>query len=402
MGSRRPDRRAAVTPDSSGRRSLWHRQSGTTRGRRPKEVLCPDCFRTFPVWKMRFRYVPRLNGPDVQKTYPLPRAWWARLYPFCRLRQPFPWGPEGRRFEEKICAFEDCRSPLPYTAGLERTLVIVLVGGAAAGKTCYLVSLIRHFMSSHWLTLLPLDDATSARFKREVERLYGEHYALPRTVPTPYPPLLYRIISPAGSGSRQSCTLVLCEDIQPRWSLTYREELFEPNYRCLTQADGLLFLIDPLQCAELGEHLGCEARGVRAYDILDVLVRHLKRGALGVGGTEKIGIPLAVAFAKADLLQDAGLIEPQSVWRLPVFHEGQYDLGLHDEMDQVWSSLMARYESLLSRTVAAHFQDYAFFGVSATGCSAVNGEFPRMAPHRVEEPLLWLLYRLGGIGARQG
>jgi len=51
--------------------------------------------------------------------------------------------------------------------------------------------------------------------------------------------------------------------------------------------------------------------------------------------------------------------------------------------------------------IVVNFQDYAFFGVSATGCAAVNGEYPRVDPIRVEDPLLWLLYRLGVIDATQ-
>jgi hypothetical protein len=44
------------------------------------------------------------------------------------------------------------------------------------------------------------------------------------------------------------------------------------------------------------------------------------------------------------------------------------------------------------------FAHYAFFGVSALGESPVNGQLRNgVSPHRVEDPVLWMLDRWGAL-----
>ena len=67
-----------------------------------------------------------------------------------------------------------------------------------------------------------------------------------------------------------------------------------------------------------------------------------------------------------------------------------------------FSSCSLEMESLLEvwgagellRHVKSQFEDWCFFGLSALGNSpGEQGEIPRISPHRVLDPLLWLLWR---------
>ncbi|MCX6034188.1 MAG: hypothetical protein NTV38_04310, partial [Chloroflexi bacterium] len=114
----------------------------------------------------------------------------------------------------------------------------------------------------------------------------------------------------------------------------------------------------------------------------------------------KFTVPLALVFTKADILRDAGLINNDLLWHQPIFNEGGYNVHLHQDTDAAFGRLVAGKDTKLFTGVTKHFRDHAFFGVSATGCNAEQGHFSRVVPHRVEDPLLWLLFRLGVIEGR--
>ena len=376
----------------------WRRHDGVKHRHRPKDIVCPHCFQVFPVWKMRFRYIPQDRDPDAGKTYPLPGAWWARVCPFYRLAGAFPQGPHGR-FEEKICAFDDClkrnQRPLPLTAGVQRSLVIGLVGGRQVGKSHYVVSLIKRLRRlEQRFALRSLDDTTHDRFLPMEKRLFENRDALAPTQVTE-DALIYSL-TPTGVGGH-SCTLALY-DTAGEFFGTNKDIAERTPY--LREADGLILLVDPSQCASLAKQLGGRLQGTPMTVVLDNVVSRLRTDLRLLDEAQKIPTPLAVAFTKADVLRDAGLIDQRSLWHLPVFHEGSYNLHLHHEEDSLFGDMVSRYGDGIFNTIVAHFQHYAFFGISATGCSAVDGRFPRIAPLRVEEPLLWLLYRLGVIGVR--
>jgi hypothetical protein len=357
--------------------------------RRSRDVVCPHCFSTFPVWQMRFRYGK--NDPNTGETYPLPRALWARVNPFYRMATNMPEGPDGRAFVDKMCPH--CPPPwsapraLPYTAGAQRSVMIGLLGGPQVGKTHYVVSLVRRLAalgySPHYV-----DDTTNDRFTRASERLFVNRASLPPT-PTLEPALIYTV-----EGQGGSCTLALYDTAGEL--LGSGEDILEKT-PYLKQADGLLFLVDPRQCDVLASRLGGRPAAITADRIMTNLLNAFGRW-LGQPRGGKFPIPLAVALTKADVLCEAELLPNGLLWNQPVFSEGFYDLHLHHSVDAVFGGLLSRYDKPFFGDVTEKFQDYAFFGVSATGCDAdESGRFPHVVPHRVEDPLLWLLFRLGVV-----
>jgi hypothetical protein len=106
-------------------------------------------------------------------------------------------------------------------------------------------------------------------------------------------------------------------------------------------------------------------------------------------------------MTKCDALRDAKLIEPNRVWQSNLRHSGHYSRQLHEDMHGMMGEYLQRWSNHVYTTVTQRFVRHAFFGVSATGCAPDPKlrQFPHVSPHRVEDPLLWLLAELGVIPA---
>ncbi|MCX5884409.1 MAG: hypothetical protein NT096_00600 [Proteobacteria bacterium] len=379
--------------DYSRIRITYPKQPAQVSGRRRprKQVVCPHCFKTFSVWQIRFRYGK--DDPNSGNNYPLPKAWWARINPFYRMQLKMPTGPDGRAFADKLCPH--CCSganlrALPYTAGAHRSLIIGLLGASGAGKTHYVVSLVQRLRNMGY-ELCDIDDDTISRFTKLQIRLFKDKTPLTLTQRDREPPLIYSL-----DGKTQSCTLAL-HDTAGEHLIKGKDILMETPY--LREADGLIFLVDPLQCATLAGALGKKASDELAGLVMDAVINAFHLWGVKMKG-EKFTVPLALVFTKADILRDAGLINNDLLWHQPIFNEGGYNVHLHQDTDAAFGRLVAGKDTKLFTGVTKHFRDHAFFGVSATGCNAEQGHFSRVVPHRVEDPLLWLLFRLGVIEGR--
>jgi hypothetical protein len=115
-------------------------------------------------------------------------------------------------------------------------------------------------------------------------------------------------------------------------------------------------------------------------------------------------IPVAVTITRCDGLLDLGLIPQDSVWAQGEMHGHQYwhgvwfDRQLRTAISHMFEDLIREWAPAAHRAIVENFAHYTFLGVSATGCwPDRNGTFPGITPLRVEEPLLWLLWKNGQI-----
>ena len=158
----------------------------------------------------------------------------------------------------------------------------------------------------------------------------------------------------------------------------------------IVHSDGIIMLLDPLQLPILRQEL--ERKGMYlptantdSGDILDRTVQLIKEQK-NLNADAIIDIPLAAAFTKMDVLMDqlpaSSYFRNQSPHRL---------IGAFDEM----RSYVEKWNGGGFVQKANAFKEKAFFGLSALGCNPdeLNGTVPIVAPMRVEDPFLWLLYK---------
>jgi len=176
--------------------------------------------------------------------------------------------------------------------------------------------------------------------------------------------------------------------------------------RYLTAADGIVFMIDPLQVPSVRATVhGVGSLPTAVHDQVGMLqgVAEVLRQGRGQGGASRIGTPLAVVVGKIDALADH--LPSGTALGQAGPHEGCYDepdgRRVHDEVRSVvhgWTDGPA-----LVHTVQNAFAEHRFFGLSSLGFPPANRDelsAQGVHPLRVEDPMLWLLAGFGLVPRR--
>jgi hypothetical protein len=108
-------------------------------------------------------------------------------------------------------------------------------------------------------------------------------------------------------------------------------------------------------------------------------------------------IPTAVVITKSDTLveDDLPFINADSPMFNSYKHEGRFNTGNFEEINEIVKSFIMETDFPLYNTMDTYFSNMGFFAVSSLGINYSRGRFVK--PLRVDEPFLWILYRLGLI-----
>lgn len=169
-------------------------------------------------------------------------------------------------------------------------------------------------------------------------------------------------------------------------------------------AGGLVLLLDPWQLPGAMERIDVPAAAVRdAARPMDVLtlITEMLREEHKVKTRHKVPIPLAVVFAKMDAFFPV-LGHSHPLMR-PGTTIGGYDEDAGQETHEHVRALLHEYGAdNIDSLLLANYKTFRYFAVSALGNAPdyLAGVVDGVHPRRVEEPLLWLLSRLGVFGGR--
>lgn len=303
------------------------------------------------------------------------------------------------RMTVKVCL--ECGFELDPDALQRGLLCFSLVGDQGVGKSNFLGVLIRElareFCRVYGATLYPTGgDRTMDRYQRIYSRpLYDLGVCVPPTEREDVDPLTYTLLFSGNSAAGHTCSLAFYDSFGKNFESEANMALYN---RSIYHSAGILLLVDPAQFPAIREQRSARGLPLTPGDPQELLLRtiHLLRAGLGLASVEqKIPVPLAVCVTKMDTLFHQ--LDPASFVRDPSRSLRQPALSEAD-----LSSCSMEMESLLEvwgagellRHVKSQFQDWCFFGLSALGNSpGEQGEIPRISPHRVLDPLLWLLWR---------
>jgi hypothetical protein len=183
--------------------------------------------------------------------------------------------------------------------------------------------------------------------------------------------------------------------------------MLDQFYRYVLSASGLIFVIDPFQFPGIRSQLSPDLqRRYPAFEVepAEVVARVITlfetRGGLRAGG--KIPVPVAFAFSKSDGLK--ALVHPTSQILRDSRHEGGFNLPDCQRLsDEVMECVREWDNSQLLNLVRQKFSHYCFFAISALGqLPAEDLSIQPVAPRRVADPLLWLLWKRGYLRALKG
>jgi len=409
-----------------------------------QKITCPFCFESFGSEEMHFRCIqkscPGKDEPDelFLKEHGRTPAVPGHVIVVQKHSKVKRSGPFGRgRIESVQCEYEGCKKEarirlcprchyeLKHDIDQVSQKVIAVIGGSNAGKSHYIVSLIKRLQHDIGplfnFAVIRWSDETRERWERDFYRpLFLEHTVLQATrragagnyfVKTP---LVFRLTFTRGK-QIEALNVSFFDTAGEDMTETNLEHLNSAEARYIARADGLIVLFDPLQIdgvrqevAGQAPHIRLPALNLRAnpQHVLERLWELLERSGRSMSGSKQIQIPVAFTLSKIDALR--AIVEPDSALLRASIHNGTFDIA---DMQSVHTELEQRLEDWLPgfhTTLEAKFANYRFFGVSALGSQPVPGNLPHEPEHvspspvRVEDPFLWILCQFGLLPRKKG
>jgi hypothetical protein len=325
-------------------------------------------------------------------------------------------GPARRR------ACPECHTALPIDFVDSKSPMIGLVGAKGSGKTVLMTVLVKQ-----------LREVVGLRFGADI-RIATDNpdghqglsdYQASREVPLYSNRTLPTMTQALGSGSRLRSTPIVLRWRQETARLmrgqslqstvlsfvdTAGEDLndlgtaFTLEY--LSVCDALMITLDPFALPGARARLNLPQQAIQVDDDvpLDVVSRitELLRTEHKVKNKKKIKLPVAIVFTKVDAFypsldrQNPIMARPPAI---PAYEEADGQ-NVHEHM----LALMHEWNAAdIDTHMRLNYSDYRYFGVSALGAEpdyaggvvAPGG----VQPHRVEDPVLWLLSKTRTVPA---
>ncbi|WP_236791459.1 zinc ribbon domain-containing protein [Amycolatopsis sp. GM8] len=380
------------------------------------KVTCPYCYEPISLAKLHFQCYGRSPvGEGCQRIQDETRERWTGYALPSWPTFPPPRGLAGRR-KSAVCplcqgiatvrACPTCHTPLPKVIGEDRRSPrIGLIGGKSAGKTVFL-TVLEH----------ELFESIRRRFKADVQHIGDSQAGMASTGQwlKAYQQALYHDkVLPnqtpsAARGLRPPVVLSWRQRrrhygrVRPRSSIitfydaagedmTTQDQINVQRY--LDAVDALIVVLDPWQLPGAHARITVPTKADPDATPVEVLSRVTERLRYHERGGY-IRIPVAVVFAKMDsffaaLGEDHPLLDRP---REAAGYDEPMGRATHEHVRKLLDGLGADAIDTLLRN---NYKRYRYFAVSALGREP---DYHRDAvaaagvhPHRVDEPLLWLL-----------
>lgn len=378
------------------------------KGRRRE--LCPYCFEFFLLRDTPFRCTSPMARCAPLLDPVLKRLWndsrpvgkvLAAQGSFTREMRCADCGHESRK---RLCP--ECHSDLPHTTGDYKNYIFAVIGAKEAGKSHYLAVLIdqikKRLGPSMNMLLEAMNDDTIQRYRSEFyDPVFKDGRIIQATVSAladrkVQRPLVYSLTLTGKSlfgGERIRDAVVLVffdtagEDLND-------EDVMSTVNKYIYRSDGILLLIDPLQLPQVRARLTSGAAlpsvNTETADIMTRTTRLVQKGR-NLKVTDRITIPLAIAFSKFDAVKQ--LVDDQFQLNAAARHDGGFDMLDFQAINGEMMALLDEWGGQeLVHQVRTRYAKYGFFGLSALGCNPHGtNKIPRVLPRRVEDPFLWLL-----------
>ncbi len=379
-------------------------------------ITCPFCFDKFSFRELLFRCInPNCRGREADDIYA--RAWgFTAATAMGKILHPrYPPSLLSRSHSMRCSQCEEattklicprCHHDLP-DAGLINQRSIAIIGGSNTGKSHYIAVLIRRLKRevgpNFQFSVSEYGDETRTRYKREFEMpLFTQKTIIQITPPAQNDPqvrtpLIFRIIF-HGKWRNRVLNLYFFD--------TAGEDMKSHDtlgrfYPYITNAHGIIFLLDPLQIERVREQLPASQYPRMIDPLADPeyivgRVRELFEQRKSVPFAQKIRVPIAFTLSKIDVIQS--LIPEDSMLHSLSEHYGRLNVADVDALSEEIEALLCDWiNPSFCLDIKNKFKSYRYFGVSSLGKAPEGGRVPVVRPRRIEEPFLWIMYKLGFI-----
>ena len=317
-------------------------------------------------------------------------------------------------------ACPQCHTALPIDFVDTRNPMIGLVGAKGSGKTVLMTVLVKQ-----------LREVIGQRFGADIRIATDNpdgHQGLSDYQASREVPLYAKRTLPVGTGQLGSAGRQRATPIVLRWrqesarliggkslrstmlsfvdtageDLNDIETAFTLEY--ISVCDSLIIALDPFGLPGARARLNLPEAAIQVEDDvpLDVVSRitELLRTEGNVKTRKRIALPVAIVFSKIDAFyptMDRHSPIMSTATGLPAY-ENADGLAVHEHMLALLHSWNA---ADIDNHMRLNYSDYRYFGVSALGAEPDYSSFTvapgGVQPHRVEDPVLWLLSKSGTV-----
>ena len=173
-------------------------------------------------------------------------------------------------------------------------------------------------------------------------------------------------------------------------------DTLEKFCRYITNAHGIIFLLDPLQITQVHQQLSSKqpflADPQADPEYIVGRVRELFEQQ-GLSSRKKITTPIAFTLSKVDEI--ISLLYRETILTTPQEHRENLDL---DDVDALSEEIESYLSDWINRSfcleIENKFKNYRYFGISSLGKAPENRRVIAIKPLRVEEPFLWIMCQL--------
>lgn len=307
----------------------------------------------------------------------------------------------GVSSKKRLCPY--CHNELPSNMGKGPSNIISIIGSPKVGKSTYMTVLLEL-----------LQNKTAKNFGAKCYAGSSRYRALLKA----YEDKLYKngefLDSDIGEDSMDHLVLTFDFDLNDTPPITFvfydvssesminqsHLELYEANIK---NSRGIIFLVDPMQLEKIREervNSGVEV-ATRFYKPRDIIVR-LYENFISTEKGDSTSIPTAIVLTKIDCLINKWLSAESEAFN-KYFHKEIYNLKKHDAINKEIRKLIKKNDKAFLDVVELYFKNTAFFGVSALNSEeSYKDKKAVIDPSRVDEPLIWIMHKLGYIkGGRE-
>ncbi len=304
----------------------------------------------------------------------------------------------------------------PYSKN-EPKFIVPILGNLCSGKSTYygvlihkMINRIAHSFNGSFEGV----DDSYLRYKCDYESALYNGMQVMSTLPVRYAvnlPMVFDYIR-RGSGIRKNSfnvsTTVIYDFTLDNMMLTDEELDFEN--KLFANASGLILVIDPLSFNSVVDFVKAKTNINRniaykvyegGYDNVSKMIHNISqriRKTFKIEKYKKIQIPAAVVISKYDIFED--LVPEASTLRKESPHCKERKINdidirsVHAEVAALlngWDHGLSEQIELLLET---NFKTHSYFAVSSLGIGnspKEGGTFEFPYPHRIEDPILWLM-----------
>ena len=303
----------------------------------------------------------------------------------------------------------NCGEELPAALLETPHLRISTLGIDCSGRTSFIAVMMRELekFSESRLTFEPQDNRTRDWCSENYKLIYEYHTTVESTAATSegayVRPLISRIKYKKSNNNASANSIIIYDGAGE--DCEYNLKPTSNTCSHVKICNAIILTIDPLSFKivlnNINEEIiknslaGCEVNKNRNnYNLISNLADYLRQ-AYGISYKDFISIPVAVVLTKFDLIHNDKYFKDKIVkYSSAVLRKGTF---CKDEIIQIdyeirdWLYNMG--EELLINALEANFKTFSFFGVSSFGepPTGSNTLSQNIIPHRVLDPILWLL-----------